>query len=259
MKLVLAEKPSVAADIARVLGAKERKEDHYLGDGYAVTWALGHLLEIAQPEAMNAAWKKWDEATLPMLPAFWLYAPRDGAFKHLRSVSKLLREAELVIAATDAGREGEHIFRLIYQHSRSKAPVKRLWISSLTDEAIRGGFAALHAGSEFDALAAGAAARAHADWLVGLNATRAYTIRNGEKCTIGRVQTPTLALLVKRQQEIESFKSVPYAEIRVTLEPGFRARLLLDGKPRIDDLVRAKAIAQEICLLYTSDAADEFR
>jgi len=249
MKVVLAEKPSVARDIARVLGAAERKEDHYAGAGWTVTWALGHLLEIASPEKMNPAWERWDTASLPMIPAAWTHAPREGASKHLRAVSKLLKGADLVIAATDAGREGEHIFRLIYAHSRSKAPVKRLWISSLTSEAIRAGFAALHPGEAFDALAAAASARAHADWLVGMNATRAYTLRNGSKCTVGRVQTPTLALLVRRHHEIGAFQPAPYSEIVVTLEPGIRARLLVDGKPRIDDRDRARAILAEIAPL----------
>jgi len=246
MKVVLAEKPSVARDIARVLGAAGRKEDHYTGGGWTVTWALGHLLEIAPPEKMNPAWEEWDPASLPMIPSAWSQVARDGASKHLRAVSKLLKEAELVVAATDAGREGEHIFRLIYAHSRSKAPVKRLWISSLTSEAIRAGFAALHPGEKFDPLAAAASARAHADWLVGMNATRAYTLRNGTKCTVGRVQTPTLALLVRRHHEIAAFKPTPYAEIVVTLEPGFRARLLVDGKPHIGDVGRARAILAEI-------------
>jgi DNA topoisomerase-3 len=246
MKLVLAEKPSVAADIARVLGATEKKEAHYLGNGYAVPWARGPLLEIAPPEAMNPAWERWSTTTLPMIPTEWCYAPRKDSAGLLRAVSRMLREADLVIAATDAGREGEHIFRLIYEHSGSKAPIQRLWISSLTDDAIRAGFAALHEGARFDPLAAAARARACADWLVGLNATRAYTLLNHDKCTIGRVQTPTLAILVKRQEEIAAFKPSPYAEIHVTLEPGFRARLLLGGKPRILDLARAKAILEEI-------------
>ncbi|HXB57213.1 MAG TPA: DNA topoisomerase 3 [Vicinamibacteria bacterium] len=246
MKLVLAEKPSVAADIARVLGATEKKEAHYLGNGYTVTWARGHLLEIAAPEAMNPAWERWSTTTLPMIPSEWRYAPRKDSAGLLRAVSRMLREADQVIAATDAGREGEHIFRLIYEHSGSKAPIRRLWISSLTDDAIRAGFASLHEGARFDPLAAAARARACADWLVGLNATRAYTLLNHDKCTIGRVQTPTLAILVRRQEEIGAFKPTPYAEIHVTLEPGFRARLLLDGKPRILDLARAKAILEEI-------------
>ena len=153
----------------------------------------------------------------------------------------MLREASLVVAATDSDREGEHIFRLIYQHSGSRAPIQRLWISSLTEEAIREGFAGLLPREQFDPLAAAARARSHADWLVGLNCTRAYTLLNGDKCTIGRVQTPTLALIVNRHNEIANFKSVPFAEIGVTLAPGFRARLLHDGKPRIDDLAQARS------------------
>jgi DNA topoisomerase-3 len=249
MKLVLAEKPSVAAEIARVLGATARHPDHYAGDVWHVTWALGHLLQIAEPEDMDPAWAKWLAETLPMVPATWRYSPRSGVAKQLSAVSKMLRSAELVLAATDADREGEHIFRLIYDYSRSRAPVRRLWLSSLTDEAIREAFADLRPGEEFDSLAAAASARAHADWLVGLNCTRAYTLLNGTKCSIGRVQTPTLALVVRRQHEIDVFKPVPYAEIHVTLEPGFRARLLHGGKPRLEDLAQARAILQEIAPL----------
>ena len=160
MKVVLAEKPSVARDIARVLGASVREADHFAGNGWQVTWALGHLLQIAEPEAMDPAWARWDAATLPMLPREWRYAPREGVSKQLRAVSKMLREATLVVAATDAGREGELIFRLIYEHSRSKAPVKRLWISSLTDEAIRAGFARLQERRALRSPRAGGPARA---------------------------------------------------------------------------------------------------
>jgi DNA topoisomerase-3 len=256
MNTVLAEKPSVARDIARVLGAKARQKDHYEGNGWRVTWALGHLLQIPNPEVLNPAWARRSADCLPMLPAVWRYEPRDRMAQHLRAVSRMLADAKLVVCATDAGREGEHIFRLIYQHSRSKAQVKRLWVSSLTEEAIKAGFERLQPGSAFDGLAAAARVRDRADWLIGMNASRAYAYLNGvTRCPVGRVQTPTLALVVRRQREIEAFVSIPYAEIEVILEPGFRARLLANGKPRIDDLRKAQAIVAEIAPLKAATVA----
>ena len=177
MKVVVAEKPSVARDIARVLGCRTRADGHITGNGYTVTWAFGHLVEIAEPAAMNPAWAKpWRTNQLPMVPAQWRYEVTENGRKQFNIIKKLLNASDTaeIIAATDAGREGEHIFRLIYQRSGSKKPVKRLWIRSLTDEAIREGFRSLAPSKAFDALAAAARSRAHADWLMGLNFTRAY-------------------------------------------------------------------------------------
>jgi DNA topoisomerase-3 len=250
MKVVVAEKPSVARDIARVLGCRTKADGHLTGNGYAVTWAFGHLVEIAEPSAMNPDWAKpWRRDQLPMIPSQWQYTVTKDGKKQFAVIKKLLaaREATEIIAATDAGREGEHIFRLIYQLSASKKPVKRLWVSSLTDEAIRDGFRSLKPSSAFDALAAAARARAQADWLMGLNFTRAYTIHNRQLCTVGRVQTPTLALLVNRQHEIESFIPQTYYEVHAILEPGFTARYIgKDGKTRIDDKALAERIVHNI-------------
>jgi DNA topoisomerase III len=251
MKLVIAEKPSVARDIAHVLGANERHDACLVGNGYTVTWAFGHLVTIADPQDMNPAWEKWDLGTLPMLPSPWLYTVLPDKKHQFDAIKKLIHEAELVVAATDAGREGEHIFRLIYEHAcgehaGGKVPVKRLWLSSLTDEAIREGFERLQDSALFDPLAAAAKARAHADWLVGLNATRAYTLRNDEKCTVGRVQTPTLNLIVTRHHEIQGFKPTSYYEIVATLEPGFTAHVVHQNETRIQDLDLAKRILQDL-------------
>ena len=250
MKVILAEKPSVARDIARVLGCRSRHDGYLTGNGYAVTWAFGHLVRIAEPETMNAAWgKPWKKDQLPMVPAPWKYELTKEGKKQFAVIKKLLtdREATEVIAATDAGREGEHIFRLIYQLSGSTKPVKRLWISSLTDEAIRDGFRSLKPAEAFDALAAAARCRAHADWLVGLNFTRAYTVHNRLLCTVGRVQTPTLALVVNRQHEIDDFVPQTYYEVHAVLEPGFTARYIdSDKKTRINDKVVAQRIVDDI-------------
>ena len=250
MKVVLAEKPSVARDIARVLGCRTRADGHLTGNGYAVTWAFGHLLEIAEPAAMNPAWAKpWRKEQLPMVPPRWRYEVTEDGKKQFAVIKKLLNAPETaeIIAATDAGREGEHIFRLIYQRSGSKKPVKRLWIRSLTDEAIREGFRSLEPSEAFDALAAAARSRAHADWLMGLNFTRAYTVHNRQLCTVGRVQTPTLALLVNRHHEIQNFVPQTYYEVHAILEPGFTAKYVgKDGKTRIDDTSLAVRVFEDI-------------
>ena len=246
MKVILAEKPSVAFDIAKILGATQRQDGSLTGNGYAVTWALGHLVTISEPEAMNPLWgQPWSAATLPMLPTDWQYTVTDRTKQQFRHIESLLRhpETEEVICATDAGREGEHIFRLIYAQAQCQKPIKRLWISALTEEAIRAGFRSLQPGSAFDSLAAAAMARAHADWLVGLNATRAYTLHNHQKCTIGRVQTPTLALLVERHKEIGAFVETSFYEVHAHLQPGFVAKYVdATGETALKEKVKAEEL-----------------
>jgi DNA topoisomerase III len=223
VELVIAEKPSVARDIARVLGVrgKPAEGDWLENDHYAITWCIGHLVELEEPASYDAAWKPWRLERLPMLPAEFLLRPARHATKQLKTVAKLLRDKRFaaVINACDAGREGELIFRYVYQHAKSRLPTRRLWISSLTDDAIRRGFASLRNGRELDALGDAARSRSEADWLVGMNATRAMTSRNrgaGEDSllSIGRVQTPTLALLVAREHAIKTFVPKPYWEVR---------------------------------------------
>lgn len=216
--LVLAEKPSVARDIAAVLGASAKRDGYLEGNGYRVTWAVGHLLGLASPEVMEPAWKRWSFRTLPMLPSRWELSPRESGQKQLRVVRKLFGDAKThnIVNATDAGREGELIFRYIYEHLRCRKPVKRLWISSLTPAAIRQGFAKLRPSAHFDDLADAAKARSRADWLVGMNLSRAYTIGSDETYSVGRVQTPTLAMLVERELSIRDFVPEPYSEVRAT-------------------------------------------
>ena len=250
MKVIVAEKPSVARDIARVLGCPSRQDGYLSGNGYAVTWAFGHLVRIAEPETMNAAWgKPWKKDQLPMVPAPWKYEVTKDGKRQFSVIKTLLVNPQTteVIAATDAGREGEHIFRLIYQLSGSKKACRRLWISSLTDDAIREGFRALKPSADFDALAEAARTRAHADWLIGLNFTRAYTLHNGQLCTVGRVQTPTLALIVHRHAEIERFVPETFYEVHAVLEPGFTTRYIdADKKTRINKKEVAEEIVRDI-------------
>jgi DNA topoisomerase-3 len=224
VQLIVAEKPSVARDLARVLGVRPTGEYGFEGDGRVITWCIGHLVGLAEPASYEARWKAWRLDTLPMLPDPFQLQPAPHAAAQLRAVARLLgdRRFTSVVNACDAGREGELIFRYVYQYAASRLPVRRLWISSLTDEAIRKGFTALRPGGQLDALGDAARSRSEADWLVGMNATRAVTARGraaGHTAlySIGRVQTPTLAMLVHREQEIRRFVPRPYWEIRAEL------------------------------------------
>jgi len=219
MKVCIAEKPSVAREIANVLGAKARKDGYFEGNGYQVTWTFGHFCTLKEPHEYYVEWKQWSLQFLPMIPPrFGIKLINDnGVAKQFAIIEELISKAEEVINCGDAGQEGELIQRWVMQKAGCKIPVKRLWISSLTEDAIREGFAKLRDESEFNSLYEAGLARAIGDWLLGMNATRLYTIKYGQNksvLSIGRVQTPTLALIVNRQLEIENFKPEPYWELK---------------------------------------------
>ena len=258
---VLAEKPSVARDISKVLGATERGGGFFHGNGVVVTWAIGHLVQLAEPHQIDPEWKEWRRALLPMLPDEWPLIVDEERADQFAVVKKILNspKIERVVCATDAGREGELIFRRIYAAAGSSKPVDRLWISSLTQDAIRRGFQNLQPASGFDDLAAAARARSRADWLVGMNLTRAYTLDHAESevLSVGRVQTPTLAMLVEREIAIRDFVPEDYLEVHAEFDAGegrryrgvfFRLekgkrqqRLPPDGKAAAEIVARARA------------------
>ena len=247
--VVLSEKPSVARDIARVLGAQKRGQGYLEGNGYIVTWALGHLVQFAEPDEYGPPWKgRWSFEQLPMVPEKWKLKSSRSTADQYQIVKKLLNDPQTsdIICATDAGREGENIFRLIYEHARCKKPFKRLWISSLTDAAIQAGFRALQEGSAFDHLGDAARARGQADWLMGMNLTRAYTVHNNVLCTIGRVQTPTLAMVVKRDAVIADFKKTYFYELVAQFEEGFAAKYSKDGQTRIEKKEQAERLHRQL-------------
>jgi DNA topoisomerase-3 len=218
---VLAEKPSVARDIASVLGATGKGDGYLHGNGYVVTWAIGHLAALAQPHEINPAWRQWHRDHLPMLPKQWplvVYEKTKDQFEVVRKIVNSPRISR-VVCATDAGREGELIFRYIYEAAQCEKPFSRLWISSLTPDAIRKGFAALRPGSDYDPLADAARGRSRADWLVGMNLSRAYSLAYGEDLSVGRVQTPTLAMLVERELAIRRFVPQGYLEVVASFHP----------------------------------------
>lgn len=218
--LVIAEKPSVAKDIARVLGCKERKEGFLAGENYIVSWAIGHLVTLADPEDYDEKYKKWKRETLPILPKKMVLKAVKKTQPQLKILKKLMnsKEVDSLICATDSGREGELIFRYIYEMVNCKKTFQRLWISSMTDSAIKEGFARLKDGREYDNLYLCAKCRSEADWLVGMNATRAYTLQYNALLSIGRVQTPTLAIMVERQKEIDAFVPEDYYEVQAMYE-----------------------------------------
>ena len=219
MIVCIAEKPSVARDIADVLGAKTKREGYIEGNGYQVTWTFGHLCTLKEPHEYTPSWKAWSLGTLPMIPPrFGIKLIEDpGIAKQFHIIERLMQNADSIINCGDAGQEGELIQRWVMQKAGARCPVKRLWISSLTEEAIREGFAHLKDQQEFQSLYEAGLSRAIGDWTLGMNATRLYTLKYGQNrqvLSIGRVQTPTLALIVKRQQEIEQFKPEPYWELK---------------------------------------------
>lgn len=222
--VVLAEKPSVGRELAKVLGCKGKAEGCFIGDKYIVTWALGHLVTLADPEQYDEKYKKWSMETLPMLPEKTELCVIPETKKQFSIVKKLIKdkETECVIIATDAGREGELVARWILEKAAYKGSVKRLWISSQTEKAIKEGFAKLKDGKDYINLANAAKARAEADWLVGLNVTRALTCRHNAQLSAGRVQTPTLALIVNREKEIRDFKAKEYFNVHAEFN-GFSA------------------------------------
>ena len=219
MKVCIAEKPSVAKELAQIVGANGRRDGYFEGNGYQVTWTFGHLCTLKEPNDYTDLWKAWTLHHLPMIPSKFgiKVIENDGVKKQFAIIEKLMSTAEEVINCGDAGQEGELIQRWVMSKAKCTAPVKRLWISSLTEEAIREGFTKLQPGEKYDHLYAAGSARAIGDWLLGMNATRLYTLkygRNKQILSIGRVQTPTLALIVNRQKEIDAFKSEPYFEIK---------------------------------------------
>ena len=218
MKLVIAEKPSVAMSLAAVLGATERKDGYLEGSGYLVSWCVGHLLELAQPEAYKEQYAKWRYEDLPILPENWKYEVPKDKKKQLALLCRLMKDKRVdsVVCATDAGREGELIFRLVYEYAGCNKPMERLWISSMEDAAIREGFDRLRPGSDYDKLYDAAVCRAEADWLIGINATRLFSVLYGVTLNVGRVMSPTLALLVQRESDIESFISKPFYVPEIT-------------------------------------------
>ena len=248
MICVLAEKPSVARDIARVLGANTPGKGCLKGGGYVVTWAVGHLVTQVNPEEIDARWKTWRQDTLPMLPEnipLKVIAQSRDQFQCVKTILNA-PQVDSVICATDAGREGELIFRRIYQMAGCRKPFRRLWISSMTEEAIAEGFANLRDGADYDGLYASALCRSDADWLVGMNGSRAFTLRYDSLLSVGRVQTPTLSILVKRALEIRNFVPENYWEVQADFG-GYRSTWIdKDGKTRIPDEKTAKEIVSAV-------------
>ena len=246
--IVLAEKPSVARDIAKVLGAGKKNEGYLQGNGYIVTWAFGHLVTLKEPDELDARFKKWTREDLPILPERMDTKVIPKTRKQFLLLKRLLNASDTddVICATDSGREGELIFRYIYEKAGCHKPVMRLWISSMTEEAIREGFKKLRPSQDYDALYKSARCRADADWLIGMNATRAFTLHYGVLLSIGRVQTPTLSMLVKRRKEIDQFVSSPYFTVEADFGDYTGEYIDARNDKRIADKETASAIVSRI-------------
>ena len=219
MKLVIAEKPSVAISIAKVIEATKKKDGYYEGNGYKVSWCVGHLIQMANPDSYDEKYAKWNMADLPIIPREYKYEVAKATKKQFNILKKLMngKEIDMVINACDAGREGEAIFRLVYNQVNCKKKMKRLWISSMEDSAIKEGFDNLTDGKDYDNLFESAQARAIADWLVGMNISRLYSCLYQQNYSVGRVQTPTLYMIVKRDDEISNFKKEKYYTVELSM------------------------------------------
>jgi len=211
-KLVISEKPSVSKSISAVLGASKRENGYFIGNGYIVSWCAGHLLELAPPDSYDEKYAKWRYADLPIIPNKWKYVALKEKSAQLKILTDLMNRADVdcVINACDAGREGENIFRAVYNHAKCKKKIFRLWISSMESTAIKTGFDNLIDGAEYENLAAAASYRERADWIVGITATRLFSVLYKQTLNVGRVQSPTLAMLVKRDSDINAFVKEPF-------------------------------------------------
>ena len=238
MKLVIAEKPSVAISIAKVIGATKKKDGYYEGNGYRVSWCVGHLIQMANPDAYDEKYTKWNMADLPIIPSDYKYEVVKATKKQFNILKKLMndKEVDTVINACDAGREGESIFRLVYNEAKCKKKMKRLWISSMEDSAIKEGFDNLTDGKDYDNLFESAQARAIADWLVGMNISRLYSCLYQQNYSVGRVQTPTLAMIVKRDDEVANYQKEKYYTVELSMN-GFTL-----STDRINDEVAAEQL-----------------
>ncbi len=238
MKLVITEKPSVALSISKVIGATNKKDGYYEGNGYKVSWCIGHLVQMANPDAYDEKYAKWNMADLPIIPKNYKYEVAKSTNKQFAILKKLMndKDADTVINACDAGREGEAIFRLVYNQVNCKKKMKRLWISSMEDSAIKEGFKNLKDGKDYDNLFESSQARAIADWLVGMNMSRLYSLLYNQNYSVGRVQTPTLAMIVQRNNEIANFKKEKYYTVELDLGGFILSTDRIDNKKKAEEL-----------------------
>ena len=254
-RLVIAEKPSVAASIAAALGVKEKKDGYIEGGGYLISWCVGHLVELADAAAYGEQYKKWSYESLPILPEEWQYTVAADKGKQFKTLKELMHRADVseVVNACDAGREGELIFRFVYEVAGCNKPMRRLWISSMEDSAIKAGFADLGDGRDYDALYASALCRAKADWIIGINATRLFSCLYHKTLNVGRVQTPTLKMLVDRGEAISHFKKEKYYHVRLDLSGAEAASERISDKPGADTLKAACEAETAVCVSLTKE------
>ena len=253
--LIIAEKPSVAATIAAALGAKEKKDGYIAGNGCLVSWCVGHLVQLAEAAAYGEQYKKWSYDSLPILPQEWQYAVASDKEKQFKILKDLMRRADIseVVNACDAGREGELIFRFVYDVAGCKKPMRRLWISSMEESAIKAGFASLKDGKEYDPLYSSALCRAKADWIIGINMTRLFSCLYGKTLNVGRVQTPTLKMLVDRDAAITTFKKEKYYHVRLSLSGVEAASAKIHAAEEAGNLKAACEAAQAVCTSVTRE------
>ena len=253
--LIIAEKPSVAATIAAALGAKEKKDGYIAGSGYLVSWCVGHLVQLAEAAAYGEQYRKWGYDSLPILPQEWQYAVASDKGKQFKILKDLMHRADVfeVVNACDAGREGELIFRFVYDVAGCKKPMRRLWISSMEESAIKAGFASLKDGKEYDPLYSSALCRAKADWIIGINMTRLFSCLYGKTLNVGRVQTPTLKMLVDRDAAITTFKKEKYYHVRLSLCGVEAASAKIHAADEAGNLKAACEAAQAICTSVTRE------
>ena len=250
MRLVIAEKPSVAAALAAALGVKNKKDGYMEGGGYLISWCVGHLVELAEAAAYGEQYKKWSYDSLPILPQPWQYTVFKDRQKQFKILKDLMRRSDVseVVNACDAGREGELIFRLVYHAAGCDKPFSRLWISSMEKSAIKKGFAELKPGEAYDALYASALCRAKADWIIGINATRLFSVLHGKTLNVGRVQTPTLKMLADRDAVITSFKKETYHIVRLDVGGAEAASARISDAAKAEALKSACEASQAVCI-----------